>query len=142
MTLQVSNTDMHEFARIVWTLAGSDSPQAQTALAWLIINRMDASGAQPGSGIHPARYGDGSLVAACKSVLADQKARGDQSGLCDAGFGNIEFCRAFAVVCRVWNGDLADPTNGAVDFHDHNQNPGWSHERNPSALIGRHFYYP
>lgn len=85
---------------------------------------------------------DGSLAAACKSVLTDQKALGDQLSLGEAMFGNIEFCRTFAVVCRVWNGDLADPTNGAVDFHEHDQNPSWSHQRDPSALIGRHFYYP
>lgn len=142
MTLQVSNTDMHEFARIVWTLAGSDSAEAQAAMAWVIVNRMMVSGVRSGPKNGPERFGDGSLVAACKSVLTEQKARKEQPCLREAGFGNIEFCRAFAVVCRVWNGDLADPTSGAVDFHNHKQNPGWSRDRNPSALIGRHFYYP
>lgn len=143
MTIQVSIADMQEFARIVWMLAGSDSSEAQTALAWLIVNRMTvAAPARPGCGARSSRYGDGSLAAACNSVLADQGAPGNRPRPCEAGFGDIEFCRTFAVVCRVWNGDLADPTSGAIDFHNHNQNPVWSHKRNPNALIGRHFYYP
>ena len=142
MTLQVSNTEMHEFAHIVWTLVGSDSAEAQSAMAWLILNRMQACRAESGCDAVLDRFGDGSLIGACKSVLPHEAVRNDPKRPCEAGFGNIEFCRVFAVVCRVWNGDLTDPTNGAVDFHDHTQNPDWSYSREPSALIGRHFYYP
>ncbi len=143
MTIQVSNTDMHGFARIVWMLAGSDSSDAQTAMAWLIVNRMaEASNIRSRHGDCPAGPGECSLAAACNSVLADQEASIDRLRPCEAGFGNVEFCRVFSIVCRVWSGDLADPTSGAVDFHGHSENPDWSRDRIPSALIGRHFYYP
>jgi len=136
MSRQVSNSDMHEFACTVWKLAGFESVESQTAMACLVLNRLESAARCE------SRYGAGTLAAACSSVLVDHTIAGDTPKTCDAGFADIGFCRVFSIVCGVWSGDLVDPTNGAVDFHDHTQNPVWSRDRTPNALIGRHFYYP
>ena len=131
MTHQVSSADMQYFAGIVWLLTGSESVESQTALAWLIVNRLEST-----------QNADRTLVAACNSVLCDEGAEDRGFSQCDTKFGNRDYCRVFSIICRVWNGDQADPTGGAVEFHDHRQNPAWSHQRKASALIGRYFYYP
>ncbi|MBL4756806.1 MAG: cell wall hydrolase [Rhizobiales bacterium] len=143
MPLQISQADMHYFASAIWALARSESADAQAALAWLILNRMEtAADALKSDQIDRNRYGDGTLTDACNSVLTDEGLSREGRTPCKTGFGDNEYCRAFSVACRVWNGDQVDPANGALDFHHHYECPEWATDREPSALIGSRFFYP
>ncbi len=143
MPIQISQADMHHYASAIWALARSECADAQVALAWLILNRMEtAAGAQKSDQNDSNRYGNGTLTDACNSVLADEGLSSEGRTPCKTGFGDNEYCRAFSVACRVWNGDQADPAKGALDFHRHDECPDWAADREPSALIGRRFFYP
>ncbi|MGV8996411.1 MAG: cell wall hydrolase [Parvibaculaceae bacterium] len=111
-----------ELARLAVTVAevlaedGTQSEEAQVALACAIANRMRCFGPDEGSGGASMRAG-----------MAD--------------FGAPVFCRAFAVACLVMAGDCEDPTGGATHFHHHRKSPKWARRAVPTALIGAHVFY-
>ncbi|MBZ0215336.1 MAG: hypothetical protein K8F25_02185 [Fimbriimonadaceae bacterium] len=134
--------DLLLVAKTVWLLSGGEAGEAQVALAWLIRNRADVAARRVArcDADHPV-YGDGSLAAACRSVL-DEDGTGIFSDPLEwAPLTDGAFNRVLANVWLVWNGDLPDPTAGAVRFHRHDQTPCWSATCKPSALMGKRIYY-
>jgi len=128
-------------AETVWRVVGEEDMESQVALAWLICNRAARArrhGEEYGCP-HPD-FGDGSIAAACGSVLNDG-GRGLPVG---SGFDRdrARFNRLLAAVWAVMNGDLPDPTANATLFHRHDATPVWARHKEPSALIGAHIFYP
>lgn len=136
-------SEVESFARILMA-ATADEPEAgKLALVWVIRNRREVARRfrEAESRAHP-HFGDGSLAEACRSVMRD-------AGSPDAGkaapahaLAGSHYYRALATVCLVLSGDDADPTQGAVDFHRHDESPDWAKSRIPSALIGSRLFYP
>lgn len=52
-----------------------------------------------------------------------------------------QLARALSALCRVWAGDVPDPTHGATRFHPHTEMPRWARRETPRALIGRNLFY-
>ncbi len=48
---------------------------------------------------------------------------------------------SLADLCRIRSGESADPTRGAIRFHDHRLAPAWADKADPTALIGRFLFY-
>lgn len=137
--------DMEMFARTVWGEARTESEEGQIAVAWVIKNRArQAAQYRASKGEDHPVFGNGSLAAVCKAArqFAVWSADGPMHNLAgQVGFDDREFCRSFAIVCRVWNGDYPDPSDGATYYHPHDLDPDWAQELTPTALIGRHIFY-
>ncbi len=51
------------------------------------------------------------------------------------------FNRALACVSMVWDGVVADPTNGATRAHPHDEQPDWAQHCEATALIGAMLFF-
>ena len=60
--------------------------------------------------------------------------------LAPAATSDVAWCRAMAINCLVWSGDLADPTNGATSCHRHDLKAPWAARRSATALIGAYIF--
>jgi hypothetical protein len=60
--------------------------------------------------------------------------------LAPAATSDIAWCRAMAINCLVWSGDLVDPTNGATSCHRHDMMAPWAARRPATALIGAYIF--
>jgi N-acetylmuramoyl-L-alanine amidase len=58
------------------------------------------------------------------------------------GFTEVENHRRIAILARgVLNGDIEDPTNGAVFYHNDRVSPRWSKKKVKVAQIEKHSFY-
>lgn len=128
--------DIESLAMTVWQLAGSESQFCQTAVTWLIVNRMASEQNQP------------DVAGVCRHVLHDAGWSEDgttgpvsQSGNHGDRLTDPRFCRLLIRVLEVLAKEVNDPTNGARFFHRHDTAPNWSQELEPVALIGAYFFY-
>jgi N-acetylmuramoyl-L-alanine amidase len=125
--------DFVTFARTIWGEARGEPQAGQEAVAWVIVNRLRS------------RYrGAETLTDVCRARLQFSCWNPDDpnaSLLESLDFTDRAFCRVFAAACRVWTGDVADPTHGARHYHDHRISPAWSRGRQPTAVIGNHLFY-
>lgn len=128
--------DLNRLAQTIQQVAAGEGRMAQAALAWVIRNRQAEAvrWMARAAGTHP-QFGDGSLEAACRSVLSD-------AGMARVGLGVARpDCRVLALACLIVSGDWADPTGGAVHFHRHDVSPAWARAYIPLALIGERLFY-
>lgn len=85
----------------------------------------------------------------CRTLLADMGIAGpcdraQRNGKGDNGGASEDpaaFDRALACVSMVWDGVVADPTNGATRAHPHNEQPDWSEHCQATALIGPMLFF-
>lgn len=82
----------------------------------------------------------------CHTLLADM----DIAVHCDRTQGNgnggavedpAALDRALACVSMVWDGVVADPTNGATRAHRHDEQPDWAEHCQATALIGPMLFF-
>lgn len=59
----------------------------------------------------------------------------------NASVASTAYQRALAAVEGVFNGTIADPTNGATYYHTAAVNPGWDNNMYQTASIGAHTFY-
>ncbi|HKJ75510.1 MAG TPA: cell wall hydrolase [Alphaproteobacteria bacterium] len=125
--------DFVVFARTVWGEARGEPELGQEAVAWVIVNRLRSGyrGAETLSDVCRAR-----LQFSCWNPDDPNAALLDR-----VNFTRTSFCRVFAAVCRVWSGEVPDPTNGARHYHNHRVAPAWSRGHHPTAVIGNHVFY-
>jgi len=106
---------------------------AQTAILWTMRNCLAAEG--PGSA-------GCDVSALCRHLCDSSQCAGEQQFWSDAdGFCDPVFCRLFGILCGVVLSDIPDPTHGALRFHRHDRTPAWCRGLEPSALVGRYFFY-
>lgn len=137
------HTDVERFARILIAATANEPKGARLALAFVVYNRRETARRffKAQSRPHP-QFGDGSLAEACHSVMRDAGPLESTNGVSASASADPDYYRALAVVCLVLCGEQADPTQGAVEFHRHDELPDWASRRVPSALIGSWLFYP
>lgn len=130
MLVSLASHDLDLCARTVKVLAADCSGEVLSALASTLRNRMIVSW----------RTETPSPRDICQALLIE--ATGNPvPQLSDApASSDVEWCRAMAVNCLVWSGDLADPTNGATSCHRHDVKAPWAARRAPTALIGSYIF--
>lgn len=142
-------TDMGEFARSLWLTTYNSKRDETEAVAWMLKNRLihEAGrwlGGAPNGGERTPFFERGNcplLLRLSRDFIREEYGPvsiGDD--LC-LSFDNVLFSRAFSIGCLVWNGDITDPTGGAVRCHRHDKMPEWARDLAPSALIGERMFY-
>ena len=128
--------DYEQMARIVVTtcdFAESGAADEQIALFWTVRNHLR----------QVPRGTARDVVSEVCEMLRDTArcGLGPTAGDPRGSFEDPFYCRAFGLLCGVLSSDIPDPTGGALRFHRHDRVPGWSRLLQPSALIGRYFFY-
>lgn len=124
--------DVLNVALVVRSRAVRESEEGRAAFAAMVLN---CRAARKGGSACPAARGESG--APCPTAnwlgLSEAAARAD--------FEEPGFSAALRAVIRVASGAVGDPSRGATRFHAHDRWPGWARAAQPTALIGRHFYY-
>jgi hypothetical protein len=130
MLITLAFHDLDLCARTVKLLAGEGADDLRAALASTLRNRFVAL----------AQKQTPSVLHVCQSLL--HEAIGCAVAQPDAmtAFSDVEWCRAMAMNCLVWSGDVADPTNGATSCHRHDMKAPWAARRDATALIGAYIF--
>jgi hypothetical protein len=130
MLVSLASHDLDLCARTVKVLAADCNGEVLAALASTLRNRIIVSW----------RRDTPSPLDVCRALLIE--ATGNPvPQLCNApASSDIEWCRAMAVNCLVWSGDLADPTKGATSCHRHDVQAPWAARRAATALIGSYIF--
>ena len=129
MLVTLASHDLDLCARTVKVLVSGGADELRAALAWTLRNRfMDAW-----------RKTTPSALDICQDLL--REATGCSGGqFLATALSDPEWCRAMAINCLVWSGDLADPTNGATSCYRHDMQAPWAAERAATALIGAYIF--
>jgi hypothetical protein len=135
--------------RALWRIAYGEPELAQSAVAWVIRNRVAQ---QAGERI---AFGDAPLTQitqcaideVCEEVIAEAALVLDQAhdrsdGPDGAESDATKFLRLQEVAQRVWQGDFSDPTGGATRCCRHDREPSWRRQLEPKALLGSFLFYP
>lgn len=135
--------DLLAYAETVRRLSSED-PDANIAVAWLILNRARA-GAQRlrlSQQPHPL-YGDGTLGAASRLLLRERE-RAPQAlppEPTPPPFGSEESLQALSdALCALTNGVL-NSAGGATLLHHHLESPDWARGLAAEAFVGAYFFY-
>jgi len=136
-------SEVENFARVLMAATAEEPEAGGLALACVVRNRREIARrfSEARSRAHP-HFGDGSLAKACRSVLRDAGLPNAATAPPAPNAAGPDYYRALATACLVLSGDQADPTQGAVDFHRHDELPDWASKRVPTALIGSRLFYP
>ncbi|MDF2233838.1 cell wall hydrolase [Albimonas sp. CAU 1670] len=118
-------------ARTVYFESRGRAEREQTAVAWVVLNRAEASG-----------YPDD----VCEVVKQGGSARPCQfSWFCDGRPDEARHAREYAqslnVAQKVLAGEVEDPTNGANMFHNLTVRPYWTAKAKLMAQIGAHLFW-
>jgi hypothetical protein len=127
-TMGLELGDMHRLAQSLMAAAALEPEEAQVAVAWLARNVIAGCGRSVDEG-----------CARLRSLLANRAIEINPCGA--SGFADKQFCRTFSILCRVWAGDLEDPTSGATTAHRHDETPSWAEGIPATALIGPWVFY-
>jgi hypothetical protein len=130
MQVTLASHDLDLCARTVKVLASGGADEILAALAWTLRNRFIASWRQE----TPA------TPDLCQDFL--REATGSTAPVLESTTtsSDVEWCRAMAINCLVWAGDLVDPTNGATSCHRHDMRAPWAERRDATALIGAYIF--
>lgn len=133
--IATSFSELESLALTVWKLAGNEGRLCQTAMAWLIVNRIatltctDQVHDVCQRVLEDGRYGLGRP--------ADERDRTASTGQ----LNDPRLCRVAIRILEVLAREAADPIDGATLFHRHDEDPEWSRDLEPVALIGAYFFY-
>jgi len=147
-----SALSVREFiARAILEIDGEQSPTETICLAWTLRNR--AAHMSEGAG-DPSEIGMAEAEHLCQDLLADMGladmwlAKSPGAAAADGNGGNgaaaadaAALNRALACVSMVWDGVVADPTNGATRVHLHNEEPDWAENCQATALMGAMLFF-
>lgn len=139
----------HVVAQALWRITQGETELAQTAVAWVIRNRITCR--LPGS----VTAGDVPLTpitrcaieSTCEEVIAEAapatgRAQALGEGVEGAEGDAASYNQTQEVAQRVWRGDFSDPTGGATRCCRHDQAPTWPLQHPPLALLGSFLFYP
>jgi hypothetical protein len=130
MLVTLASHDLDLCARTVKVLAADSSGDVRAAIASTLRNRIIASW----------RSEQSSPLAVCQTLLREATGCAVPDLGAAPASSDVEWCRAMAVNCLVWSGDLADPTNGATSCHRHDVKAPWAARRAATALIGAYIF--
>jgi spore germination cell wall hydrolase CwlJ-like protein len=127
-------------ARTVWGEARGEGQAGMTAIAAVIINRVNVARAQP-SGDY---WWGNSIIRVCQQPLQFSCWNANDPNL--PQLQNVTAADpTFAIATRIaqWaaSGTLPDPTGGATHYHALNVMPSWALGQTPTAIIGRQVFY-
>ena len=130
MLITLAFHDLDLCARTVKLLTGEGADDLRTALASTLRNRFVALTQQQTP----------SILHVCQALLHEATGGAVSRPGDIATFSDVEWCRAMAMNCLVWSGDVADPTNGATSCHRHDMKAPWAARRDATALIGAYIF--
>jgi hypothetical protein len=130
MMITLESQDLDLCARAVTVMATGDTDDLKAALAWTLRNRF----------LERAKVERPSTLAICNALL--REATGSKAASLPPPLEqpDPDWCRALAINCLVWSGDLVDPTSGATSCHRHDKTARWATKRVPTALIGAYIF--
>ncbi len=133
MTLKLQYEHMAHVVGMACELADHDLVDELAAILWTARNCLERSGAE---------VTIQTVTDLCCRLHKHSGCRNKDPRKWDKdGFGEPVYCRVFGVFCSVLASDVPDVSNGALRFHRHDSVPAWSRRSEPSALIGRYFFF-
>jgi hypothetical protein len=130
MQVTLASHDLDLCARTVKVLANGGADELRAALAWALRNRLIAA----------PRRETCATPEVCKDFLREATGFDDSLLAPTTTSSDVEWCRAMAINCLVWAGDLVDLTNGATSCHRHDMQAPWAADRAATALIGSYIF--
>ena len=126
-------TEIQYLAKTVWGEARGESERGQQAVANVIMNRVHRGG------WYGATVEDVVLKPYQFSCWNDT----------DPNFAKLQtitdkdptFARIKQLATKAYNGELADITGGAVNYHAKSVSPYWAKSMTQTANIGNHVFY-
>jgi hypothetical protein len=128
--ITLESQDLDFCARTVTAMASGETDDLKAALAWTLRNRFLAC----------ARVARPSAKAICYDLLREGTGCSTAALPPAPASSDADWCRALAINCLVWSGDLVDPTSGATSCHRHDMRAKWAARRVPTALIGAYIF--
>jgi hypothetical protein len=129
MLVTLASRDLDICACTVKRLAAGGNDELRAALACTLRNRLVAF----------SRRGPVAPLKVCRDFLREATGASKER-LPQEEKSGAEWCRAMAVSCLAWSGDLVDPTNGATSCHRHDMPAPWATGRAATALIGEYIF--
>ena len=116
-------------AQAIWHAARGETHETKLALAWMIKNRSQS--------------GTLELADCVRDLIGDLNvpAPSNDPSLWRVSFSDAQFRQIYALVCRVWSGQEADPTDGAVRAHHHLEAPVWTECARATGFFGPWMFY-
>ena len=130
MQITLASHDLDLCAQTVKVLASGGADDLRAALAWALRNRLSSA----------AREKDPATPEICRNFLREATGSVDTRLAPTTTSSDVEWCRAMAINCLVWAGDLVDLTNGATSCHRHDMQAPWASHRAATALIGSYIF--
>jgi len=121
-------------ARTVWGEARTLSLRAMEAVAAVVVNRFRAAGCRYGATVAAVCLAPGAFACWAPS-------HPDREAVLTAAPGDPVFDLCRRIARRALGGGLADPTGGAVRWHDVGEMPAWAIGRVPLARIGDRLFH-
>jgi N-acetylmuramoyl-L-alanine amidase len=126
--------DVDTLARTIFGEARSEGTAGMTAVAAVIVNRVD----------HPRWWGH-DVVNVCRTPYQFScwnKGDPNLAKIEAVTSTNTTFAQALDIASQAVLGALVDPTGGATSYYDNSIDPPyWAQGRTPSAAIGRLIFF-
>ena len=134
------------FARTILLVDADQSPTETICLAWTLRNRAERM-SEDGGGAGEVSLAEAEQLS--RALLEDMGVVRSPDGAQTNGNGasphppedGTALNRALACVSMVWDGVVADPTNGATRVHPHYEQPDWAQHCEATALIGAMLFF-
>lgn len=134
----MSIKEIDVLARTIYGEARGESISGQEAIANVVINRLAFSNKK-------RRYWWGNdIISICQAPFQFScwnKSDPNYQKITTITNADINFCIAYRIATRAFNGALEDSTCGATHYHTKNVFPNWSKAKIPCAEIGSHLFY-
>jgi spore germination cell wall hydrolase CwlJ-like protein len=130
MLITIGSQDLALCARTVKALALEQPDDLKAALAWTLRNRITALAQTARPRAHDV----------CLALLREATALASPKLPRTPAASDTDWSRTMAINNLVWNGELADPTNGATSCHRHDITVRWAARRVATALIGAYIF--
>ena len=128
------------FARTIWGEARGEGQTGMTAVACVVMNRVNIARAQPNGDY----WWGNSILRVCQKPLQFSCWNPNDPNLLQlqsVTTENAEFALATRIAGWAATGSLADPTGGATHYHALSVIPSWASGHTPTAIIGHHVFY-
>ena len=132
--------EIDTFARTIWGEARGEGQTGMTAVACVVINRVNVARAQPNGDY----WWGNSILRVCQKPLQFSCWNPNDPNLPQlqaVTAENAEFALATRIAQWAATGALADPTGGATHYHALSVIPSWANGQTPTTIIGHHVFY-
>ncbi len=133
MTSALNHEHLARIVNIVCDLADGNVVEEQIAILWTVrtcLEKLSTKGTAE------------AVKVICQTLRANSGCEPIAgAGPKHDGFADPVYCRVFGTFCGILASDIPDPSDGACRFHRHDAVPHWSRRLEPTALIGRYFFY-